>query len=177
MIHYPAIVVIAALVGALVAGILSFVQERYTYPAALIATGVSCAAAVRDLIYVAGHGPIAYHMAGWAPPMGIEYRIDTLNAMVLVLITAIAFLNLAASWPNVKQEMPDRSPSFYVMYLLFVVGLTGVASTGDLFNLYVLIEITSLSSYTMIALGDRDRGPISALNYVFVGVIGPRSIF
>jgi multicomponent Na+:H+ antiporter subunit D len=172
MIHYPAIVVIAPLVGALIAGILSFVEERYAYPAALIATGISCAAAVRDLIYVAGHGPIAYHMGGWAPPMGIEYRIDTLNAMVLVLITAIAFLNLAASWPNIKQEMPDRSPSFYAMYLLFVVGLTGVASTGDLFNLYVLIEITSLSSYTMIALGDRDRGPISALNYVFVGVIG-----
>ena len=172
MIHYPAIVVVAPLLGAFIAGILVWVQDRYTYPAALIATGISCAAALFDLFYVMAHGPMAYHMAGWAPPMGIEYRIDTLNAMVLVLITAIAFLNLAASWPNVKQEMPDRGPSFYVMYLLFVVGLTGVASTGDLFNLYVLIEITSLSSYTMIALGDNDRGPISALNYIFVGVIG-----
>jgi formate hydrogenlyase subunit 3/multisubunit Na+/H+ antiporter MnhD subunit len=111
-------------------------------------------------------------MAGWAPPMGIELRIDLLNAMVLVLISAIAFVNLVASVKNVEQEIPDRAPSFYVMYLLFVVGLLGVTATGDLFNLYVLIEITSMTSYALIALGDKDRAPLAALNYIFIGVIG-----
>ncbi len=104
--------------------------------------------------------------------MGIELRIDLLNAMVLVLIAAIAFLNLVASVRSVDREIPDRSSSFYVMYQLFVVGLLGVTATGDLFNLYVLIEITSLTSYTMIALGDKDRSHLAALNYIFIGVIG-----
>jgi len=170
--NYPAIVVIAPLLGALFAGITAWVEDRFTYPIALTALGIACAAAVADLCIVLTHGPIQYKMAGWAPPMGIEYRIDALNAMVLVLVTAIAFLNLVASFRNVQQETPDRTGAFYVMYLLFVVGLTGVVSTGDLFNLYVLIEITSLSSYTMIALGDKDRGALASLNYVFIGVIG-----
>lgn len=170
--NYPAIVVIAPLLGAFFAGITAWVEDRATYPITLAAIGISLAAAVTDLVFVIAHGPIQYNMAGWAPPMGIEYRIDTFNAMVLVLITAIALINLLASYSNVKQDTPDRAGSFYVMYLLFIVGLTGVASTGDLFNLYVLIEITSLSSYTMIALGDRDRGPMAALNYIFIGVIG-----
>jgi len=66
----------------------------------------------------------------------------------------------------------SQSSFHYTIYLLFVTGLLGVTATGDLFNLYVLIEITSLTSYAMVALGDRDRGPLASLNYVFIGVIG-----
>jgi len=170
--NYPALVVIAPLLGAFFAGIAAWVEDRFTYPIAIAALSVSCFSAVQNMITVLTKGPIQYKMAGWAPPMGIEYRIDSLNALVLLIITTIALLNLVASYRNVQQETPDRAPAFYVMYLLFVVGLAGVTSTGDLFNLYVLIEITSLSSYTMIALGDRDRGPLASLNYVFIGVIG-----
>ncbi|WP_022668915.1 complex I subunit 5 family protein [Desulfospira joergensenii] len=170
--NYPALVVIAPLLGAFFAGIAAWVEERLTYPLALAAMGISAFSAVNNLITVLASGTISYRMAGWAPPMGIEYRIDTLNAVVMVLISGIALVNLVASYRNVQQETPDRSSAFYVMYLLFLVGLLGVTATGDLFNLYVLIEITSLTSYTMIALGDRDRGPLASLNYVFIGVIG-----
>jgi multicomponent Na+:H+ antiporter subunit D len=104
--------------------------------------------------------------------MGIEYTIDLLNAMVLLIVASIAFFNLIASYKSVEQETSDRAGSFYAIYLLFVTGLLGVTATGDLFNLYVLIEITSLTSYTMVALGDRDRGPLASLNYIFIGVIG-----
>ncbi|MCG8635600.1 MAG: monovalent cation/H+ antiporter subunit D family protein, partial [Desulfobacterales bacterium] len=170
--NYPAIVVIAPLLGAFFAGISAWVEDRFTFPIVLTSLGVATAAAVNDLFVVLTQGTIQYRMAGWAPPMGIEFRIDALNAMVMLLITAIAFLNLVASYRNVEKDTPDRGGSFYIMYMLFVVGLLGVTATGDLFNLYVLIEITSLSSYTMIALGDKDRGALAALNYVFIGVIG-----
>jgi multicomponent Na+:H+ antiporter subunit D len=170
--NLPAILVLAPLLGAFFAGLAAWIQKPLSYFIALAAMAVSCAAAVCVLGDVMAAGPVQYRMAGWAPPMGIELRIDQLNAMVLVLISAIAFVNLVASVRNVEQEIPDRAPSFYVMYLLFVVGLLGVTATGDLFNLYVLIEITSLTSYTLIALGDKDRGPLAALNYIFIGVIG-----
>lgn len=170
--NYPALIIIVPLLGALFAGVTAWVEDRFTFPIALTALGISTFAAINNLYVVLTEGPIAYTMAGWAPPMGIEYRIDSLNAMVMLIVAAIAFFNLIASYHNVKQETPDRAGSFYVMYLLFVVGLLGVVATGDLFNLYVLIEITSLTSYTMIALGDKDRGPLASLNYVFIGVIG-----
>ncbi|MCG8567157.1 MAG: monovalent cation/H+ antiporter subunit D family protein [Desulfobacterales bacterium] len=172
MTTYPALIVISPLLGAFIAGLATWLDDRWTYPTCLVALGLSLMSGVNMLIEVIFNGTIQYRMAGWMPPMGIEYRIDLLNAVVLVLITAIAFLNLIASHGNVAQETSDRGGSFYVMYLLFVVGLLGVTATGDLFNLYVLIEITSLTSYTMIALGDRERGPLASLNYVFIGVIG-----
>lgn len=170
--NYPALVVVAPLLGALFAGITAWVEDRFTFPIVLTSLGIGVAAAVSNMALVLTSGTIQYKMAGWMPPMGIEYRIDTLNAMVMLLVSVIAFLNLAASYWNVRQETPDRAGSFYVMYLLFVVGLLGVVATGDLFNLYVMIEITSLSSYTMVALGDKNRAPLAALNYIFIGVIG-----
>ncbi|MCG8688493.1 MAG: monovalent cation/H+ antiporter subunit D family protein [Desulfobacterales bacterium] len=169
---YPALIVLAPLVGAFFAGIAAWVESRITYAITLIAMGISAASAAVVLTDVLSVGTIQYRMAGWAPPMGIEFRIDALNAMVLLLVASIALLNLVASYQNIAKETPDRAPSFYVMYLLFVVGLLGLTATGDLFNLYVLIEITSLSSYTLIALGDKDRSAVASLNYIFIGVIG-----
>jgi multicomponent Na+:H+ antiporter subunit D len=170
--HMPAILLLAPLLGAFFSGLAVWIQRPLSYYIALVSTAVSSVAAVSVLSRVLTNGPLQYRMAGWAPPMGIELRIDLLNAMVLILIAAIAFLNLVASVKSVDREIPDRAPSFYVMYQLFVVGLLGVTATGDLFNLYVLIEITSLTSYTMIALGDKDRSHLAALNYIFIGVIG-----
>lgn len=170
--NYPALIVVTPLLAALFAGLAAWIEERLSYPIALAGLAISVFSAVMVLVEVIETGPIQYTMAGWAPPVGIEYRIDLLNAMVLVLVSGIAFLNLVASAASVNQETKDRAASFYTIYLLFVTGLLGVTATGDLFNLYVLIEITSLTSYAMVALGDRDRGPLASLNYVFIGVIG-----
>lgn len=170
--NYPALIVIMPLLAALLAGLAVWIEERLSYPIALVGLALSMFSAFKVLMQVIASGPIHYRMAGWAPPMGIEYSIDLLNAMVLLLVSGIAFFNLAASYQSVKQETSDRTGSFYTIYLLFVTGLLGVTATGDLFNLYVLIEITSLTSYAMVALGDRDRGPLASLNYVFIGVIG-----
>ena len=170
--NYPALIVVAPLLAALFAGLAAWIEERLSYPIALVGMAVSLYSAVKVMMMVITSGVINYRMAGWAPPMGIEYRIDLLNGLVLVLVTAVAFFNLIASSKNIEQETGDRKGSFYTIYLLFVTGLLGVTATGDLFNLYVLIEITSLTSYAMVALGDRDRGPLASLNYVFIGVIG-----
>ncbi len=170
--NYPVLIVVAPLLAALLAGLAAWIEERLSYPIALAGLGLSTFFSVNVLMQVIAHGTIQYKLAGWDPPMGIEYRIDLLNAMVLLIVSGIAFLNLIASYRSVIQETHDRIGSFYSLYCLFVTGLLGVTATGDLFNLYVLIEITSLTSYAMVAIGDRDRGPLASLNYVFIGVIG-----
>ncbi len=170
--NYPALIVVSPLIAALFAGIASWIEERLAYPIALIGLCITTISSIMVLMQVISTGTIQYKLAGWEPPMGIELRIDLLNALVLVLIASITFLNLIASYKSIDQESNDRKGSFYTIYLLFVTGLLGVTATGDLFNLYVLIEITSLTSYAMVALGDRDRGPLASLNYIFIGVIG-----
>ena len=112
-----------------------------------------------------------YRLGGWEPPWGIVYVVDLLNALVLVVISVLAFINLITVDRSIKEEFSEKSGAFYTLYVLFVTGLMGIVVTGDLFNLYVLLEITSLSSYALIALG-KDRAAISSLNYVFMGTIG-----
>jgi len=170
--NYPVLIVVVPLIAALFAGLFAWIDERWSYPIALVGLAMSTFFAFKVLMQVIAQGPIQYNMAGWAPPMGIEYRIDLLNALVLLIVAGIAFLNLIASYKSVIQETHDRIGAFYSIYCLFVTGLLGVTATGDLFNLYVLIEITSLTSYAMVAIGDKDRGPLASLNYVFIGVIG-----
>ncbi len=170
--NYPALIVVAPFMTALFAGLFVWIEERLSYPIVLTGLAVSVYSAIHVLIQVISFGTIQYKFAGWSPPIGIEYRIDLLNATMLCLVSGIAFLNLIASYRSVQKEISDRTGSYFTIYNLFVTGLLGVTITGDLFNLYVLIEITSLTSYAQVAMGDKDRGPLASLNYIFIGVIG-----
>ncbi len=170
--NYPVLIVVAPLLTALLSGFFRWSARRLCYPTALMGLGIAFFSALKVLMQVMKSGTIQYRLGSWVPPIGIEYRIDLLNAVVLVLVTGIALLNIVASFQSINQEMGEKKDSFYTIYLLFVTGLTGVTVTGDLFNLYVLLEITSLTSYAQIAMGDKDRAPLASLNYVFLGVIG-----
>ena len=74
---------------------------------------------------------------------------------------------------SVEQEVPEeRIYLFYVMYLLCLAGLLGMAITGDAFNLFVFLEISSLSSYVLISLGRDPTGADRRFNYLIMGTIG-----
>jgi len=169
---FAVLLVVTPLVCAFFVMGLHWVDRRWCYPLAVIANGISFISAVEILISVVKHGTIHYRLGGWRPPIGIEYRIDLLNAVVLVIVSTVALVNLFASYNDISRELPEKKGTFYSLYLLFLTGLLGVVVTGDLFNLYVLLEITSLSAYSQIALGDVRRGPFASLNYIFIGVIG-----
>lgn len=118
---------------------------------------------------------LSYAVGGWRPPLGIELRVDSLNAMILLLISAIAVLASIFSWPTVNAEIPPRKrPLFYSAFLICFAGLAGVATTGDAFNLFVFLEISSISTYVLVALGaGRDRRALpAAFNYLIMGTIG-----
>ncbi|MEM7766582.1 MAG: monovalent cation/H+ antiporter subunit D family protein [Pseudomonadota bacterium] len=120
-------------------------------------------------------GVVSYALGGWAPPAGIEFRVDALNALILLLVTGIGFLAAVFSRPTVVAEVPEAKHSlFYSAYLICVTGLCGVSITGDAFNLFVFLEISSISTYVLVALGSgRDRRALpAAFHYLVMGTIG-----
>lgn len=118
-------------------------------------------------------GPISYELGGWPPPWGIEYRIDVLNAFVLLLVSAIGAIVLPFARDSVLEEIgPDRAYLFYASLLLCMTGLLGMAATGDAFNVFVFLEISSLSSYILISMGRDRRALTSAFQYLIMGTIG-----
>ena len=97
---------------------------------------------------------ISYAIGNWPPPFGIEYRVDPINAFVLLIISGISAIALPFARLSVEKEIEtDRHILFYTSYLLCLTGLLGVTITGDAFNIFVFLEISSLSTYVLIATG------------------------
>ncbi|WP_206419719.1 monovalent cation/H+ antiporter subunit D family protein [Minwuia thermotolerans] len=118
-------------------------------------------------------GVISYHMGGWAPPIGIEYRVDRVNAFVILIVAMISLITLPFAKATVEREVPaDKHHLFYAAWLLCITGLLGIAITGDAFNVFVFLEISSLSSYVLIAAGRDPRALTASFQYLILGTLG-----
>lgn len=169
--HFPALQVVLPLLTAPVCVLLRGARVAW-----LVALGVSLAAfAISALLMleVLIGGPLSYELGGWAPPWGIEFRIDAANAFVLLIVAAIGAVVMLYAPKSVEHEIGrDRAYLFYAAYLLCLAGLLGVTITGDAFNLFVFLEISSLSSYVLISLGHDRRALYAAYQYLILGTIG-----
>lgn len=171
--NLPALVIAVPLVFAPLIPLFGMINVKLCWYAALISTAAAFSMALTLLFRVADEGVISYHMGGWAPPIGIEYRIDMLSAFVLTVITFVSLLSLFYAKVSVEKEIAEhRHPYFYALYMLFCVGLYGITVTGDLFNIYVFLEITSLSGYALIAAGRKRFSLAAAFNYLIIGTLG-----
>ena len=125
------------------------------------------------LVETSRHGARSYALGGWAAPWGIEYRVDLLSAFVLVIVTAVAAVVFPLTRASVEREVEaERRHLFYALLMLCLAGMTGIAITGDLFNLFVFLEIASLSSYVLVAFGPGGRAKLAALRYLVAGTVG-----
>jgi len=118
-------------------------------------------------------GTISYAEGGWPAPWGIELHIDLLNALVLLVVTFICAVVLIAAPRSLAAEVPEEKHYLvYAAYMLCMTGLAGMTVTGDAFNIFVFLEISSLSSYVLISQGQTPRALTSAIQYLVMGTIG-----
>tara|TARA_Y100000588_G_scaffold392893_1_gene506593 strand:+ start:180 stop:1484 length:1305 start_codon:yes stop_codon:yes gene_type:complete len=112
-------------------------------------------------------------MGGWLAPWGIEYKVDHLSALILVLISGVASILMPFAYNVVSKEISvDQHRLFYTMYLLTFTGLLGMTITGDAFNAFVFMEISSLSAYVLVALGKKRNALYAGFQYLTLGTIG-----
>ncbi|MDD5558014.1 MAG: NADH/ubiquinone/plastoquinone (complex I), partial [bacterium] len=119
---------------------------------------IACAAtlgllllSLRAAAAVAGRGTIAVGLGGWPPPVGIILVVDGLSALMLVTVNLVAFL--VALYAVDYMDRYTGRWAFYTLFLLMTAGMNGVCLAGDLFNLFVFLEIATLSSYALVAFG------------------------
>lgn len=169
--HYPALQVVAPLIAAPLCVLL-----RRPLAAWLLALAVSWAmvfVAFALLLQVESQGTVSYLLGSWAAPWGIEYRVDPVNAPLLLLVSAIGAIVVTYSRVSVAAEIPrDQHYLFYAAFLLCLTGLLGITVTGDAFNVFVFLEISSLSSYILIAMGRDRRALTAAYQYLIMGTVG-----
>ncbi|MEM6906704.1 MAG: monovalent cation/H+ antiporter subunit D family protein, partial [Pseudomonadota bacterium] len=169
--HLPALQVAVPMLGAVATALV-----RKGWAAWIVTLVVSWSMPIIALMIlnqVVTGGTISYAMGGWAPPIGIEYRIDEANGFLLVLVSLMAALVASFMPRSVADEIrPERQAWFYTMFLMALCGLLGMAITGDAFNIFVFMEVSSLAMYVLIALGRDRRALVAAYQYLVIGTIG-----
>lgn len=171
MSQLPVLIPVSLLLFSFITVLLGLWRRSLAYPAALSGVAVSLATASAGLGKVLREGEQRYYLGGWPPPLGIEYVLDHLSAFMAVLVTFIGLLSVVYSRPSVLQEAPGKVVPLYTLVLLLLAGLTGIVVTGDLFNLYVFLEVASLAAYALVAIGDK-RAPVAAFRYLVLGTLG-----
>ena len=169
--HFPILQVVTPL---LAAPLCLFLRNgRAAWGLTTLASWASLAIALALLEQVTSAGVVSYAIGDWVPPIGIEYRVDVVNAWVLVIVSTIGALVSPYALASVEREIEARRiPLFYAAYLLCLSGLLGIAITGDVFNVFVFLEISSLSAYALISLGQDRRALTSAFRYLVMGSVG-----
>ncbi len=169
--HLPALQVVIPLLAAPL-----IVLARHAGAAWLLTVAVSAASlGVSLALYarVRAQGLISYAMGNWEPPWGIEYRVDAASAFALVLVSLVAVFAALYARRSVVEEVPaEQHYLFYTMFCLCLAGMLGMAITGDAFNFFVFLEIASLSSYVLIALGRDRRALMASFQYLLLGTVG-----
>ena len=169
--NLPVYVMAVPLITAFFVNLLGRASKAWIAPLTLGCLAYSTVASIIVMGQVLVKGHISYTVGNWKAPFGIELVIDPLSAVMLVLISVVALIATISALKSVSQELPDQEYLFFTLYLILISGLFGLILTGDAFNLYVLLEITSITTYALIAMG-KGRAPLASFNYIIMGSIG-----
>lgn len=167
----PALIALTFVLFAVLIPILGLWKSSYAQPAAVFGSGLAAILSLYGFVNFLNNGTIRYFFGGWEPPIGIEFVYDGLSSFVLLVINTIAFLVLIYSKHISSREYPGKEMPYFTMTMLMMLGFNGMVLTGDLFNFYVFLEISSLASYALISIGEK-QAPFSAFRYLIIGTTG-----
>ncbi len=171
--HLPVLLVLIPLIGGVLSPIVARGSRGWAW--AFLTMVATATVALELLLRIRSSGPISYPLGGWNLPFGIELYVDLLSAIIALVVAGVGLVVTFYARTSVRFEIPDdRFGFFWSLWLLAITGLIGIVITGDAFNLYVMLEISSLTIYGLIAMGRmRDRRALTAaFNYLILGSIG-----
>ncbi len=163
----PVLLIAFPLFFAFLSPIIGLWSKKWVRYLIIFATALNATLAGLLLLEVFQH-PVFDIIGGFQPPLGIVLMVGPLGAIIAFIINLVAFI---ISIYNLKVEK-EPIVRYSMLYLLLVMGSTGMVLTGDLFNLFVFLEVTSIASYSLAAYNKDKKGFLGAMKYVIIGSIG-----
>ncbi len=118
-------------------------------------------------------GTLVYKIGGWEPvngiPIGIYWVKDGLSTLMLIIVNLVALMATIFS-VNYMEKFTEKN-RYYCLFLLMLAGMNGVILSGDMFNLFVFLEIASIASYSLVAFGTEAEELEAAFKYQIMGTI------
>jgi len=175
--HFPIYLLLVLLISAV---IIPLVNKRYNRNARGMivgAMGIALLLAVITLIQVYLHGSFVYNFGSWASNVGIQFVIDDFSALMTFVIVLLSLLIIIYSIRDVEHEIhPKQLLGYYCLVFLLVFSMIGITLTNDLFNLYVFMEILSLTSCGIISIKRNKENLLASFRYLMLGTIGSISV-
>ena len=169
----PFYCVLIPLIASFCMPILARWKKEFCAPLATLVAGSVFIITIIIGYHVINSGPISYHVAGWEPPWGIEIVVDSLSSIMIMLISGISLFILIYSFTAVKHELERIVTGwYYTAFLLCLSGMIGLVISNDIFNMYVLIEITGISACALVAAKGTRLSTEAALKYLLLATIG-----
>ncbi|MBN1362370.1 MAG: hypothetical protein JW993_17375 [Sedimentisphaerales bacterium] len=113
--------------------------------------------------------PAVYEVGGWSIPLGINMVLDGLSSLLLLAISVVSAAAMLFSARYMEQY--TAKPKYLSLFLLMVAGMNGVVLSGDIFNLYVFLEIASIASYALVGFGCEHEELEASFKYMVLGSI------
>lgn len=167
--HTPVLVVVLLLAAAFVVALLSKHLQigRYVF---LLTSFTVLFLSARLTFIVLEHGTIHYTLGGWVPPFGIEIIVDAFAAFSSLVVAGVSSLIF---WFAVYGPAEVKNESGYYSLLLLLTGaMHGMVMTGDLFNLFVFVEISSLAAIAIIAVKGTSESIEASFRYLVLSALG-----
>lgn len=134
----------------------------------VLSTGGTAILAIMSIMSI-GTPAVVHHMGGWAPPVGIAMVSDGLSVLLLIAINVVGFLAVLFSLKYMR--VYTGLPKYYSLFMLMVAGMNGVVLSGDLFNLFVFLEVASIASYALVAFGTDADELEAGFKYLILGSV------
>lgn len=167
----PVLVVVLPLMSAFAVPCIGYYRKKLIPYFVSLVTLLAFVFSIHNLSTVIQNGRISYTLGGWEPPWGIEYAIDYLNGFVSVVVIFIIFMVSIYAKQSADQELQGKTIHFYTLFLLLTAGLQGLIVTGDIFNIYVFLEISSIAAYALISVGKSRDALMASINYLIIGTV------
>ncbi len=159
----------------LLAAVAAFAAPRAARRIGLAASLALAFLSVWLTLKISEFGTVSHTLGGWPAPLGIVIRADGVSAVFLLALSIIgAGISVyAASYFGPTTTSNNRQSRFFWPLWLFVVAaLSAMFISGDIFNLYVTLEIQGLAAAALVALAGRPDAIRAALRYLFVSLTG-----
>ena len=114
-----------------------------------------------------------YEIGKWSIPLGINLVLDGLSSLLLLAISVVSTAAMLFSTRYMEQY--TAKAKYLSLFMLMVAGMNGVVLSGDIFNLFVFLEIASIASYALVGFGCEHEELEASFKYMVMGSIG--SIF
>lgn len=169
--HLPVILFLLPLCLAINLPVIGLKHREWCRPLVITIVIGMVLVSIANLVGVLHTGTIHYAFGGWAAPVGIEWVADGLASVMTVALSLVALVCVIFLSSVLFPYLGSRIVPFYILVLLLIASLIGMVFAGDLFNLFVFLEVSALCAYALVGLAG-GKALVAGFRYLILGTFG-----